>query len=200
MGGLDRWPEYQVYVPFDHATGATVTLVAHTRTAPLSQVVAVKNTVSFLDPDLPVFNVYSLEQVQQQFEWLPRFWTQMFSIFALFGLVITTVGLYGLISFSSAQRRREYGIRLALGAVPSTIVMLPVRQGLRLAAIGLAFGLVLAFMVARLMASVLFGVDPLDPLVYGGVAAVIILTGVVASLVPAMRILAFDPNTVLRDE
>lgn len=198
MGGLDQWPERQVYVPFARTDKRTVTLVARTAGAPLQAVAPIQERILAIDRDLPPFNVYSLEQVQGQVEWLPRFWTKVFSVFALFGLAVTAIGLYGLIANTAAQRSRELGIRLALGAVPSSLMLLPVKQGMRLAGIGLLFGIVGSFGIGRVMASALHGVEPLDPVVYTVVIGAILSIVALASAVPAIRILRLDLTRTLR--
>jgi putative ABC transport system permease protein len=141
-----------------------------------------------------------LEQVQNEFEWLPRFWSEMFSIFALLGVFIAAMGLYGIVSHSMAQRNREFGIRTALGARSQDLLRLPFQQGLRLALVGLALGIVGALGVARLMKSLLYSVQPADPWVYGGVSALIVVIALAASLIPAYRVLKLDPIQALRAE
>jgi ABC-type antimicrobial peptide transport system permease subunit len=141
-----------------------------------------------------------LPEVLAELEWLPRFWGKIFSVFAVCGVLIAAVGLFGIVSYSMAQRGRELGIRAALGAQHSHLVLLPLKQGLRLALIGLVLGLAAAFGVAQLLRSLLFGVQPADILIYGGVSVLILFIGFLASLVPALRVLVLNPLSSLRQD
>ncbi|MNC88186.1 Macrolide export ATP-binding/permease protein MacB [compost metagenome] len=116
------------------------------------------------------------------------------------GLVLGIVGIYGVMAYVVSQRIREIGIRTALGAQPAGLSGMFVRQGLWLSGIGAAFGLVAAAGLTRLMSSLLFGVTPLDPLTYSVVAALLIAAGVLASYLPARRVIAVDPVQALRAE
>jgi putative ABC transport system permease protein len=200
MGGLDRSPAEQIYLPLPRTTSRTLTLTARTVGAPLDAVPALRGTVTALDPHLPLFHVMSLQQVQEELEWLPRFWSRMFTIFALLGVVVAGVGIYGIISHSMSQRTRELGIRTALGAEPLSLLMLPLQQGLRLAGWGVAAGVAGALGIAQLMKSLLSTVSPTDPWVYSGVSAMILLIALLASLIAAYKVVRLDPIQALRAE
>jgi putative ABC transport system permease protein len=120
--------------------------------------------------------------------------------FAATALVLAAIGVYGLISYSVAQRTREIGIRVALGARPGQVVAPIVREGMTLAVIGVALGIAGAAAVTRLIASFLFGVEPNDPLTFAAVAALLLLVALLASYVPSRRALRVDPLTALRAE
>ncbi|HVR11120.1 MAG TPA: FtsX-like permease family protein, partial [Thermoanaerobaculia bacterium] len=141
-----------------------------------------------------------LPEVQAELEWLPRFWGRIFSLFAVCGALIAAVGLFGIVSHAMAQRSRELGIRSALGARQSDLMLLPLKQGLRLALVGLALGLAAALGVARLLLSLLYGVQPADPWIYGGVSVSILTVALLASLVPALGVLMVNPLSSLRAE
>jgi ABC-type antimicrobial peptide transport system permease subunit len=120
--------------------------------------------------------------------------------FALTALLLAIVGIYGVVSHSVARRTREMGIRVALGARPSSVVALVMRHGAIMAALGILTGLLVARMLVRFVASLLFGVQPGDPLTYGSVAAVLALAAIVATLVPARRATRVDPALALRSD
>ncbi len=200
MGGIDQWPRQQLYLPLPRTHARTLTLTVHTAGAPEGTIGALRRVVQSLDPHLPIFHVMPLTEVQAELEWLPRFWGKMFSVFALLGLLIAAMGLFGIISHSMAQRNRELAIRAALGARSRDLVLLPLKQGLRLASTGLVLGLVTAFGLAQVLRSLLYGVDPTDPMVYGGVAVLLLAVALAASLVPALRVLKLDPIKALKAE
>ncbi|HTQ79991.1 MAG TPA: ABC transporter permease [Thermoanaerobaculia bacterium] len=201
MGGVG-WPVRQIYLPLSRtvARSRTLTLAVRTAGAPATLASALRATVGGLDPHLPLFHLLPLTEVRAELEWLPRFWGKIFSIFALCGALIAAVGLFGIVSHSLAQRGRELGIRAALGARQSDLMLLPLKEGLRLALLGLTFGLTAAFGVAQLLRSLLYGVQPADPWIYGGVAVLIVAIALLASLVPALRALMFNPLRSLRAE
>jgi len=130
----------------------------------------------------------------------PRFQTVLLSLFAAVGLALTAIGLYGVMAYGVAQRTREFGIRLALGARPGEVLGLVLRGGLTLVAAGLIVGVVAGALASRVLASTLYGVDPLDPSTFAGVAAMLVTVGVVASYVPARRATLVDPIAALRSE
>jgi ABC-type antimicrobial peptide transport system permease subunit len=165
---------------------------------PLALVDEVRGAVAAVDPGLPLFNVFSMPQVLERVEWLPRFWGQMFTAFAAIALFIAAVGVYGLTAYSVGQRTREIGIRMALGANGRDLLRWILGGSLKLALIGLACGLVVAFAVTRVMATLLYGVSATDPLVYGGVSLLLLAVAVAASYLPARRALAVDPQSALR--
>ena len=116
------------------------------------------------------------------------------------GLLLATVGLYGVLTYSATRRTREIGIRIAIGARRADVLRMMLRHGMRLAGIGVAMGLLLAAVVTRLMAGLLFGVSPLDPMTFGLMSAVFVAVALVATYLPARRAAAADPMTVLRAE
>ena len=120
------------------------------------------------------------------------------TVFGLLALVLATIGVYGVVSYSVAQRTREIGVRMALGARPPVILRLVVGQGMRLGWVGLGVGLVLSVATLGVVSSVLYGVGPRDPLVLGAVVAILMVVVVIASLVPARRAMRIDPMTSLR--
>jgi ABC-type antimicrobial peptide transport system permease subunit len=169
---------------------------------PASLAGAVRGAVASLDPTLPVFDVRSFDEHIRSGRALlgTRLGAAFSEAFGGLALLLAAVGLYGLLSYAVAQRTREIGIRVALGAHTSTVVRLVVRQGLTMVAVGAAIGLAITFGVTRLLTALLFGVAPRDPVILGGVVAILMAVGVVASMVPAVRAARVDPLTALRAE
>lgn len=161
---------------------------------------AVRNEVMSLDKDQPVFNVTSMEASIGESIAARRFTMQLLIIFATVALILASVGIYGVMSYSVTQRRREIGIRMALGARSTDVVRMMVFQGLKLAGAGVAFGLAGAFAVTRLGAALLYGVSATDATTFITVSIVLTSVALFASYVPARRAAKVDPMTVLRSE
>jgi ABC-type antimicrobial peptide transport system permease subunit len=121
-------------------------------------------------------------------------------VFALLALALSAIGIYGVLAYTVTQRTREFGIRMALGASAGNVVGMVIRHGVRLAAIGLGLGVAGALAVTRLMTTLLYGVRPTDPLVFGSVAVALMAVAVVASVVPSLRISRIRPANALRYE
>jgi ABC-type antimicrobial peptide transport system permease subunit len=147
--------------------------------------------------------IWELGSVEQQFADAvarPRIVLLLMSVFAGFGLVLAAAGIYGVLSYLVAERRREIGIRLALGAQPGNVGRLILGNGLRLTAIGLVLGVVAALGLVRVMRSLLYEVEPTDPASVAAVVAILLATAVVASWWPARRAMQVNPVTLLREE
>ena len=121
-------------------------------------------------------------------------------VFALLALALSAIGIYGVLAYTVTQRTREFGIRMALGASAGDVVSMVIRHGVRLAAIGLAIGIAGALTLTRLMATMLYGVRPTDPLVFGSVAVALMAVALAASVVPSVRIARIRPANALRYE
>jgi predicted permease len=161
---------------------------------------AVRRTVSSLDPTLPVVSFRTMDEVFSDSVSRPRFLAQLLGIFAVVALALAAIGTYGVLAYSVAVRRRELGIRMALGSSNQGLLSLVLRQGMGLAALGLVAGLLGALAVTRLASSLLFGVKPADPLTFVGVATFMLLVAFLACLVPARRATRVDPLVALRAE
>jgi len=157
-------------------------------------------TVARLDPELPVYELRTAEQLLGESVDAQRFATLQLVLFAMLALVLAVVGLYAVLSYSVAQRTHEIGIRMALGAQPSAVLREVVGQGLSWAGLGMALGLVGAFATTRLLRSVVESVRPLDPVVYLAALAGMLLCAALASLLPARRAVRVDASVALRDE
>jgi ABC-type antimicrobial peptide transport system permease subunit len=130
----------------------------------------------------------------------PRLLAWLLGAFGTIGLTLGALGIFGVLAFAVSQRRREIGLRMALGASPRAVLRLIVMQGMLLASIGVVIGVVGAAVLTRSMESVLFGIEPADPLTFAEVVAVLLGTAALASWLPARRALAIDPVTALRSD
>jgi putative ABC transport system permease protein len=177
-----------------------VNLLVRTSVDPLSLAQAVRSQISALDKDQAVFNVRTMEQALARSVSARRFSMILLSVFAALALILAAVGIYGVISYSVAQRTREVGIRMALGAQTTDVIKLVVRDGFKLVVIGVVVGLVGAFMLTRLMSTLLFGVTPTDSITYVVVALGLIAVALAACYIPARRATKVDPLVALRFE
>jgi ABC-type antimicrobial peptide transport system permease subunit len=176
----------------------SLSLVLRTTGDPAAMTRAVRGEVSALDSQLPLGQFRTMEDVRGESVSQPRFLVFLFSTFSVVALAIAVIGIYGVIAYGVAQRRKEIGIRVALGARPSAVVAMVVRQGLALAGVGIVVGLGLALALTRFLSRFLFSVTPTDPVTLMGVAAALGVAALLASYVPALRATRTDPVEVLR--
>jgi putative ABC transport system permease protein len=167
---------------------------------PHSLVGSVTREVRALDQELPVFSVKTMEEYIAASVAAPRFNTTLLSIFAAVALVLTIIGLYGVMSYSVAQRTNEIGIRMALGAQARDVLTLIGRQAITLVLIGLAIGLAGALALTRLLATLLFGVTTKDPATFAAIALLLSIVAILACYIPAWRATKVDPLEALRYE
>jgi len=195
-------PKAFFFRPYAQNYRSSFTVNVFTSVDPVSLTNQLRATIASLDPELPVFDVRSMRDhvVNGRAIFGTRIGAVFAGVFGLLALILASVGVYGLISYSVAQRTREIGIRVALGANMSLVIGLVVRQGLTIALIGITVGIGLTLFVTRLLSKLLYGVAPHDPFVFGAVALTLIAVGAVASLVPARRATRVDPLVALRTE
>jgi putative ABC transport system permease protein len=198
--GLDTEPGPLLYLPFHYFPLQFMSLVARSPGGSAAVASAVRAEIHAIDPELPVERARPLREVVHASVAEPRFRTMLLGGFAVTALLLAAVGVYGLISYSVAQRTREIGIRVALGARPRQVVSPIVREGMTLASIGVALGLVGSIAATRLISSFLFGVAPTDPLTFSAVAVLLLAVALLASYIPSRRALRVDPLTALRAE
>jgi putative ABC transport system permease protein len=200
--GLSAEPTPTFYVPFEQNlwSGDQMHLVVRSASNPQGLVEALRRELRALDPTLPLANVRTGEELLFAAASRPRFQTLLIGLFALVALLLSGVGIYGVISYAAAQRTHEIGVRLALGARPRDVLALVVGQGMRLACLGVGLGLIGALSLTWLMKGLLFQVSSSDPLTFALIA--ILLSGVAlfACLVPARRATRTDPMIALRYE
>ena len=197
---LSRANVPQLYLNL-YQTGAkhlAILLRGHLNTAAIAD--EVRDGAHSLDPTLPVFGAQSLNKTVSASLSQRRFSLEMVALFALTALLLASLGIYGVISYLVSERTREIGIRLALGAQKRNILRVILQQGLRLAVAGAAIGVVCAVIVSHLMATLLYGVKPTDPLSFAGVAALFVGVALLACYLPARRAMKIDPMVALRHE
>lgn len=189
-----------IYLPFSQNTRRAMSVLLRTAGDPLALAPVVRDEVAAIDPNLPVYEVDSLARLISENTAPERTFAVLFLIFGLAGLVLATVGLYGVMAFLARRRTREIGIRMALGADARRILWLMARSGLIQLTLGLAIGVALAALLAPAMREILFDANPWDWKIYTLIALVLAATGVAASLVPALRASRVDPMETLRYE
>ncbi len=197
---LNRTPRPCVYRPLQPGVVSGGAFVMRTALEPLAMAAPVRDAIWREDPDLPLLDVHTMEQVVEESNFEVPLYAWLFSIFSVVALVLAAVGVYGVVAYTVSQRTREFGIRLALGAEVADVRRLVLRRGVVLLTIGLLGGLGISWATMQVLESMLFGVNPGDPVVYlavtGGLAAVTLL----ASWIPARRATAVDPVEALRAE
>ncbi len=205
QGGLDQKPAPEINLPYNQP-GAfllglqDVFLAVKLGVDPSGAAPLLRSAVRAVDSELPVDEVYSMEEVISRSMAARRMNLTLLGAFALIALVLATAGLYGVISYTISQRTRELGIRMALGAQPSGVVKLVMREGAVLAALGVGAGLIGAFGLSRFMEKLLYGVSTRDPLTFAGLALLMGAIALLAAWMPARRASRVDPIIALRSE
>jgi putative ABC transport system permease protein len=190
----------EIDVPFWQYPLPFAAVAVHTIGDPRSAIKDAAAAVQSVDPDLPLERIQTMEQVVSLTLAGDRWITVLYSGFGFAALLLAILGVYGVMSYSVAQRTHEIGIRMALGAERADVLRLVLGEGLLLAGAGVAAGLVGAIALTRLMRSSLFGVSPTDPVTFAIVAILLVGVAVVGCLVPAQRAMRVDPLTALRHE
>jgi putative ABC transport system permease protein len=199
--GLGREVLAQAYVPLPQTpVGLAGRILVRTAGAPEPMSQAMREAVRTLDPHLPIKNVSTLEEQRSRHLATPRLTALLLTIFAAVALVVTLTGLAGLIGMSVSQRTREFGVRMALGATPGTLIRGVLGRGAALLAVGLVLGIAAAAATSRILATYLFDTQPTDPITFAAVAAMFLAAGLTACLVPARRATQVDPMLALRSE
>jgi putative ABC transport system permease protein len=194
----DDWPT--IYSPFAQDPLLTTVIAVRTAGAPLSLATAVQREVRKLDPNQPVADVRTMDDVVGRAVSGARFNTGLLATFALIAFVLAAVGIYGVISYDVNERVNEIGIRMALGAQPADLLRMVLGQGARMAGLGIAVGLVLSFALTRLMSTMLFGVHPTDAYTFAAISILLAAVALVASYLPSRRAMALNPVSALRHE
>jgi len=195
---LSQEPGPMMYVPFAQAPLYGGEVVVRSSLSTSSVAAAIRQVVHYIDKDLPVTDIEPFRDVLGQSTSRERFRTFLLGSFSAIALVLAAVGIFGVISYSASQRTHEIGIRMALGAQRRDVLRPILAQGARLALLGVGIGVVLAFPLTRLMASLLYSVSAADPLTFGAVAIVLLGVAVTACYIPARRAMRVDPMVALR--
>jgi len=198
--GLSATIPYQVYASMEQRPWFFATLLVRSALPVETLTETVQRQIWSLNPDQPVSGIALVKDLVRRSLTQPQLYVTLFSLFAILALFLAALGLYGLIAYSVAQRTREFGIRVALGAQTKNILKLVLRHGLLLTAIGLGAGLIGALIAGRLMQALLFHTAAYDPLVFGAVIVVLVVVSLLAALLPARRAARVDPLVALRAE
>ncbi len=198
--GFADEPTPQIYEPFAQRPSRYMSLVLRTSADPLTVVAGLRREMRALDPLLPIFTVETMTSRAQRSLWQQSLFALLMGILGGLALLLASVGVYGVVSISTAQRTREFGIRSALGAEPRGIALLVLRESVRLAAYGIALGLVLTAVMVRAIAALLYEVTPWDPVTFVSLSVVLAAVAIVSSTVPAVRATRVDPIEALRAE
>jgi putative ABC transport system permease protein len=198
--GLDVPFEPEIYVPHAQVGNSSLEIVLRTDVPPATLASAVRREVAQLDPDLPIAKIETLESIVAESISRPRFYMLLVTIFAGVALLLAAVGIFGVMSYSVAQRTRELGIRIALGAGASAVRRLVVGQAMTLAGIGLAIGLGAALLLSSTLEKMLFNLSSKDPATLASVGGILFVVALVASWLPARRASKVDPVVALRAE
>jgi|HubBroStandDraft_1064217.scaffolds.fasta_scaffold00010_105 predicted permease len=201
------WAQGTAYVPYglratleDGRLPAEMTIAVRSTSSSPEAAMLFRDTLTSIVPEVPVSEVKSMRAVISEAASTPASTTFLFATFAAVALVLGVVGVYGVLAFLVTKRRREMGIRMALGAQRSDVLLLVMKEGAKFALAGIAFGLAGAFTVTRLLSSQLYGVRPMDPLTYVSVAIVVAVVTLFACYVPARRAMNIDPMVALRND
>jgi putative ABC transport system permease protein len=198
--GPQRTPAPEIYVPFG-VNGGHVYLIVESAVPPQRLERSVRAEVYALDPQQPVTEVRALDAViDEEVFAQPRFSLLLLGVFAGAGLLLAVVGVYGIVAYSVARQRAEFGVRFALGASRGDVLRLVLGRGIRLIALGTVVGLVLALWATRVLSAQVSGISTRDPLAYAAVAIVLAVAGLLASLPPALRAARSSPLAALRAE
>jgi putative ABC transport system permease protein len=203
--GLDAGDRPELYVPYRQPlfTGWTVRpmyVVVRTGIDPLDAVAAVRRELARVDPEQPVSDVRTMAERIDRSLTTRRFNATLLALFAALALTLAAVGIYGLVGYSVTERTHEIGVRLALGATRRDVVTMVLRQGMTMAILGAALGVVASFAVVRVIAGPLFGVSPGDPATFTAIPLLLLAVALAACYVPARRATQVDPMLALRAE
>ncbi len=198
--GLDKPIRMESWMPHAQSPASRMELVIRAAGDPLALAGTVRQTVWSLDSDLPIPKMETMEQVLSENVAQRRLNMLLLGLFATVALILAAVGIYGVMSYAVTQRTHEIGIRVALGARGRDVLGMIIRQGMTLALIGVAIGLVATFALARLMSGLLFGVSATDPLTFAAIALLLTLVALLACYLPARRATKVDPMVALRCE
>ncbi|HXY16359.1 MAG TPA: ABC transporter permease [Terriglobales bacterium] len=196
--GLAQETQAQIYLPFPQLPWGRMNLLVRTAVPPLSLTSAIRGQIAAVDPDQPVTSIETVDNLVDASRAQARFITFLLGAFSVTALILAVIGIYGVLSYSVTQRQHELGIRLALGAQRSDVLLLVLKQGLRLAVVGIAIGLVAALLLTNLMSSMLYHVGARDLATFALTPLIFLAIALLASYLPARRTAKLDPMDTLR--
>jgi putative ABC transport system permease protein len=196
---IDEAPE-AVYFPHPELAYPFMTLVLRTDGDPTAFAPAVQREIRSLEPNQPVSDVRTMDQVMSEAVARSRFNTLLLGLFAGLATLLSAVGIFGVMNYSVALRTREIGLRLAVGAQPRQVLLLILKQGLMLTVVGVGLGLLAAFALTRLLTGLLFGVEAVDATTFATISLLLVLVSLLACYLPARRAMRIDPMLALRYE
>jgi putative ABC transport system permease protein len=197
---LNDEPAPGIYIPYTQEPMPWQTLVVRTKNEPMGLAGLIRHEVAALDPEQPVARVATLDELMEASTAQPRFRTFLLGGFAGIALLLSAIGIYGVMAYTVSRRTREVGVRMALGARPVDILRLVFGESMTLTLLGVGFGLVGAYAVTRVMKTLLFGVTSTDPFTFTSVTLLLCSVALLASYIPARRATRVDPMAALRDE
>jgi len=198
--GLEEAPEPTVYAPMAQRTDQSISIVVRTDGAPANLAAPLRALVRDLDREVPAYSVQTMDERVASSVGRQRFYASLIAIFAAVALILSAVGLYGVIAYAVSQRTHELGVRVALGATGDRIARMVIGEGLVLTAIGIIMGALASVFAGRLVSSLLFGVSALDPMTIGSVTLVLVAVAALASWLPARRAARVDPLIAMRGD
>ena len=200
LNGVERATSMQTYLLFEQEPGTSLGLIVRTQDQPLAVATSVEQAIHSIDKDLPVYAIWTMDQLLGNSLAQRRLTLVLLASFAALALLLTAVGVYGVISYAVRQRTHELGIRMALGAQARDLLALILRQGLKLALMGVVLGSGAALALTRWMESLLFGVRPADPLTFAVIPAALLCVAMLACWIPARHATKVDPMAALRHD
>lgn len=198
--GLDSEPPAEVYVPFRQEPNRTMSIVVRSTVDPLSIASTVRRKILAIDPDQPVFNMRTMREIIDESLWQRRGLAVIIGVFAVVSLLLSALGIHGVISYSVHQRQHELGVRVALGALAGDVLRLVLQEGFALTAIGLVIGVGAALSLTRAMSALLFAVSAADLSTYVAIGLLLVIVSFAACFIPARRATNVDPLIALRHE
>ena len=198
--GLDAPPDPELFIPYAQWPSGEMALVLRTASEPSSLIPVVKKEIWRVDPDQPVTDIKTMDELVSTEAAGRRFVLQLIGVFAVIALVLAAVGIYGVVSYGTRQRTHEIGIRMALGARGQQILWLVAGQNAKWLLIGITTGVASALALTRLLAAYLYAVRPTDPLTFVAVSLLLLAVAMIAVYIPARRATKVDPMVALRYE
>jgi len=193
-------PRSEMYFSYLQTPFPFMNVVVRTAADPATLATAVRKEVWAVNPNQPVANISTMNELLMISAARTRFNTLLLSLFAMIALTLASVGIFGVMSYTVTQRTREIGVRMALGAQSSDVLRLIIRQGMILAAVGIVIGLAAALAITRVMTSLLYGISATDPATFVGIALLLAGVALIACYIPAKRATKVDPMVALRNE